>query len=362
MKDRYFEWFKKYEKHTSTFVSKELSKSLSAVSFPQDLWGISNKQEYKQIKVIDDKDLLILTSMAGHAIKIFSLDDLGPERKQPQTGVSPIFEKRYRHQVVEVATSPKSRYAFFSLTDFGKENLRDMIVCLDLDSFETVFKVETKGKWSKVIAYHPDELLVVSNWHSNDLSVIDIKNIDNPRVTQLLPCGISPRGISFSHDGLMGIVAGFYSRNLTFLEYNNKDRKFYVDKITEPFDYPNYSGNMRHVVLDNTRNQAFVSNMGRNLIHRVDIESKKITESYPVASSPNTIILSNDNKYLAVSCRESNMVCVLDSRNGIVKALVDTGPKPTGLDFKNTNEDGIYDLYVTNFADDSIFCKRIKLV
>ncbi len=361
MKNKYRSWYRKYKKHVSSPISTRLANKLLTQGYPQNVWGMSNKQEYKQIKVIKEKNLLVLTSMSGQAIKFYSLNSFDPALEQPQTGVFPVFEKRFEQSVVEIETSPDKKYCFFTLTDFGKSSLKDKVVCIHIDTFKTIFEIETKGKWSKFIAYHPNKLLVISNWHSNDLTIIDVKNIRKPFVAQLVPCGISPRGIAFNTDGSMGIVAGFYSRNLTFLKYNKTDRKFYIEKITEPFDFPNYSGNMRHVVYSKSKDKAFVSNMGRNLVHSVNLETYNIEKSFPVGTFPNTIKLSEDERYLAVSCRKSNLVCILNTSSGQIETLIDTGPEPTGLDFTTAEEKSTYNVYITNFADDTVLCKRVAL-
>lgn len=361
MDNKYGPWIRQYRAHISQNRSKKLAEKLSTISYPKTLWNLSNKQEYKQLKVAKSRGLLILTSMAGHAIKIFSTKDLSKYSGTYITGLFPILEKRFSQQVIEVEFDIEEKYAFFSLTDFGKSGQMDKVVCIDLRNFKTLFEIPTGGKWCKQIEYHPDKHLLVSNWNSNDISVIDVKNIRKPQLKQLIPCGISPRGIAFTANGKTGVVAGFYSRNLTFLSYNKRDRKFYIDKISAPFDYPNYSGNMRHVVIDDSRNVAFVSNMGRNLIHKVDLKTKQIIKSFPVATLPNTIAISEDKKYLAVSCRGSDLVCVLNTDTGYIEALVDTGPTPTGLDFKFSGKRGNYDLYVTNFEDDTVLCKRLVL-
>lgn len=361
MKLNYKEWFKEFGQHIDSGNSEKLSASLLAVNFPQTAWSLSNKQQYKQVKVVKSRGLVILTSMVGRSIKIFSIKQL---EKNGQSSIEklnlPVFVKYFKHQVIEVCLDPGEKYAFFSLTDFGKEGLKDKIFCLNLVTFKRVFEIETKGQWSKYIAYHPDKLLAVSNWHSNDLSIIDIKNIQSPKLVQVIPCGISPRGIAFIPDGKLGIVTGFYSRNLTYLDYDSTNRKFFISKISEPFDYPNYSGNMRHVVIDKSKDFAFVSNLGRNLIHKVNLKEREIKESYPCGIHPNTIVLSEDGKYLAVSCRESNIACVLDANTGRIITIVNTGPAPTGLDFVKTKNNR-YKLYVTNFEDDSVVCNRLIL-
>lgn len=360
MFSNYRSWFEKYRNHISEENSSYLAGRLVAPNFPQNLWQMTNKQQYKQIKLVRTRNLIILTSMVGRSVKIFSLKNLEQNAKSDIEKMTlPVFVRYFKHQVIEVTFDPGEKYAFFSLTDFGKEGLKDKVFCLNLESFRPVFTIDTKGKWSKFICYHPDKLLLISNWNSNDLSIIDIKNIRRPKLTQLLPCGISPRGVAFTQNGEVGIVAGFYSRNITFLKYDSKNRKFSIDEILPPFDFPNYSGNMRHVVI-NKEDTAFVSNMGRSLIHKVDIDKKKIVESFPCATHPNTIVLSDDQKYLAVACRESNVVCLLKTEDGRIESIVDTGPSPTGLDFFK-DRDGFYRLFVTNFDDDSVVCQKIKL-
>lgn len=361
MLDSYKIWFEKYGAHILTNNSSALTSDFVSQNFSQVAWTLSNKQQYKQVKYVRSKRYLILTSMVGRSIKIFSADEVFENYSPNIEKVTlPLYTRHFKHQVVEVCINPNEKYAFFSLTDFGKEGLKDRVFCLDLNSFQKVFTIDTRGKWSKYIAYHPDDLLVISNWHSNDLSIIDVRNLDQPRVVQIIPCGVSPRGIAFTSDGNLGLVAGFYSRNLTYLKYIPKKRRFSIEKISAPFDYPNYSGNMRHVVIDRKDENAYISNMGRNLIHRVDLSKKEIVESYPCGSHPNTIVLSDNSKYLAVSCRKSNIICLLDTATGRIQSIVDTGPMPTGLDFNRINQK-LYSLYNTNFEDDSIVCTKLFL-
>jgi len=359
--NNYSAWLEKFGEHISSNTSENLSKLLIAPNFSQKIWEMPNRQQYKQIKIVKSKKLVILTSLFGRSIKIFSLDEVEENGSGLiQRPSIPVFSKFFNQQVVEVCFDPTESYAFFSLTDFGKEGLKDKVLCLNLKTFETVFEIETKGSWSKYIAFHPYNLLLVSNWQSNDISIIDIKNIYKPKLVQVIPCGISPRGIGVTPGGKICIVACFYSRNLVFLRYLKSKRKFKIDKIMDPFDYPNYSGNMRHVVTDKIGKYAYVSNMGRSLIHKVEIKGKKIIESYPCGTFPNTIALSEDQKFLAVSCRQSNIACVLDLSDGSIRTIIDTGPAPTGLDFMK-EKTNLYNLYVTNFDDDSVSCTKLYL-
>lgn len=192
--------------------------------------------------------------------------------------------------------------------------------------------MNTGGSWSKVIRAHPDGFVFIANWHSNDLSIIDISDIQKPQVIQVLPCGISPRGMAFSKSGNVGLVCGFYSRNVIEIRRNQLGL-FEVSFIGDPFDYPHFSGNMRDIVISANEEYAYVSNLGRNLIHYYHIPTRKIKESVLVGQHPNTIVFSDSSKNkLLVSCRESNTVCLVNINTRKVEGHCgNTVMKSTGL-------------------------------
>jgi len=148
MTKSYHAWLKKYTIHVSGDVSLSLSKSLLTQNYPQHTWNLDSKQQYKQIKIVKSRSIAILTSMAGRSVKIYSLTQLkrdGQSRVKRMT--KPIFTKHFDHQVIEVETDPYDKYAFFSLTDFGKENLKDEIYCMDIRKYKKIFRFKTKGEW-----------------------------------------------------------------------------------------------------------------------------------------------------------------------------------------------------------------------
>lgn len=321
-------------------------------SIPVRHWTIKNRSQYKQVKYIDSLDFLVLSNMAGRKISFYKCADITRDLddsiyKMP----TPFKEFVFDHQVVEIEVDPAEKYAFFSLTDFGKENLTDKVVGIDFMTMTKIFEIETKGKWSKVIKYHPDKLLFVSNWHSNDISVIDIKNFSAPRVTAIVKCGISPRGIDITQDGKRVFVTCFYSGGLCVFEYDQVARKLKLVKTILPPERLPAPSHMRHVTIGGK--YAYISDLGRNVVYKLNITTLEYADTFPVGASPNTLVLSKDKKYLAVSCRDSNMIAILKTSTGCIRTVINTGELPTGLDFVQ-KANGRFDIYNTNFADDSI--------
>ena len=296
---------------------------------PEKVVIITNKIDTKQTReqpkqvVYDPKTQQAFVScMEGRSLQVFHLEN---------SGISFAQEVRFGDQCVEVLVA--NNFLFVTTTNFDRppRELRNKLWILDTKSLVVISNVDTGGNWSKLIAIRPqgDELLV-SNWHSHDISAIDVSNPRSPKVKQILKWGEAPRGIAFLPDGNSAIVTGFYSGNLGILEKqtNGEWRSTFT---SEPFDQPNYHGNMRHVLVTNDGKTAIVSNLGRNLVHFWDIEKRKFLDSVSVGKSPNSIDLL-ENDLLAVSCRDSASVYILNAQtHQVIGRSPTTGKEPTGL-------------------------------
>ncbi len=88
----------------------------------------------------------------------------------------------------------------------------------------------------KQVAISPSrDVALVSNWHTHDVSVIDIRNVRNPKLLQRLACGESPRGLVFV-DNTKALAACFYSG--TIVELTKKTGgDFAVSHKTAPFGF-----------------------------------------------------------------------------------------------------------------------------
>lgn len=329
-------WKKKfggrYLGHVSRTFSYLLKKKMDLIPLdisvlPRVFYSVAKIEtapEPKQVIYHPKYNIAIVSCMEGRKVQLFNCN---------QNNLKLIDEVSFKHQCVEV--NVLNNLCFVTLSAFSHiPGTTDSLAIIDIESRKILSQVNTGGSWSKVIKAHPSGLIFVSNWRSNNLSIIDIFDPLRPKVIQLLPCGISPRGIAFTKFGELGLVTGFYSRNI--IEIRQKNPKlFEVSFIGNPYDFPNYSGSMRDVIIDPANNEyAYISNLGRNLIHIYHIPTRNIIDSILVGEHPNSIAFfdSFKKKKMIISCRESNAVCLLDVDTRKVEGCTEPKiKKSTGL-------------------------------
>lgn len=277
----------------------------------------------KQVVVSKNEKLAIVSGMKGHTLQFFDLTE---------SRLKLIDEIPFKDQCVETTVSDE--LCFVTTSNFARgRDIRNHLHIVDLTRLEVVGSVSTGGNWSKVIAIHePSKLAFVSNWHSNDISIINISDPSNLHLIQVLPCGKSPRGIAITNSGDRVVVAGFYSSDISELR-KEKDGLYRVVYTSNPFDSSKYLGNMRDVLISPDDKLAYVSNMGRNLVLVWDLENREFITGMMVGKFPNTLCFANDTgELLLVSCRESNAICIIDTKSlSVVSRSENTGSSPTGL-------------------------------
>jgi len=326
-------------KESRQFVRPEALKILS-----ERVNVVSTDRQPKQVVFDATLGFAYVTCMEGRALDIFEL-----------TGETLSFKEKinFPDQSVEVAVG--SKYVFVTTTNFERSpnNLRNRLWVLN-KSGQKLSSVDTGGNWSKVIAISPDENeLVVSNWHSHDLSIIDISNPIQPNVAGIIKWGESPRNVVYLPDGNHIIVGGFHSGNIGLLRRERE--KWEVEYTSSPFDHPNYSGNMRHILLFRDGEYALISNMGRNLVLFWNVENRSFEDRIVVGKSPNSMGFVGEN-FVAVSCRESSHVYFIDlCSKRLVGRSVRTGEQPTGLCAVSENK-----FLVTSFANDTLELHKLS--
>ncbi|HSX49259.1 MAG TPA: hypothetical protein VLE44_03295 [Candidatus Saccharimonadales bacterium] len=315
-------------KESKIFVKPEEVKEVGVL-----LDSIKTKEQPKQVLYDHHSKMAYVSCMKGKSVQVFSVKDGNLELST---------EKDFADQCVELAMD--TDYLYVTTTNFVKSPLetKNKFYILSKDNLEVVSSVDTGGNWSKVMALNPDGTeVLISNWQTQNISVMDISDPKHPKLKQLLTWGKAPRGIEFTDDGKTAIVTGYYSGNLGVLEKDNEG--VWNETFTsEPFDYPNYHGNMRHVLIDG--DMAIVSNMGRSMVHFWSIGERKFVDSVSVGKYPNTICFLSKN-IIAISCRESRSVYLLDRvSHKILGRSVLTSEEPTGLSRVDNNR-----LLVTGF-------------
>jgi len=284
---------------------------------------ISTAGEPKQVVYDSKLRKAYVSCMKGNSLQIFDI------RKSK---IIADKEIAFQDQCVEVLLDNNFLYVTTTNFDRPPHELRNRLWILKPQSGEIISSVDTGGNWSKLISASPDHNeLLVSNWHSHNISVIDIKDPKRPSLKQILEWGEAPRGIAFTPDGKRAIVTGFYSGNLGILTKESTGT-WSVSYTSPKFDAPNYSGNMRHILVTSDGERAVISNLGRNLIHVWDITKREFVKSIRVGKSPNSICWFKNENQVAVSCRDSSCVYLVDLKLGkAVGRSVKTGKEPTGL-------------------------------
>lgn len=303
------------------------------------------RKEPKQVAIDPERELAFVSCMKGKAVQVFDYSE---------GKLKLVKEFKFSEQCVEVETI--KNLCFVTTTNFARgPKQKSHLSTIDVASGQLLSTVDTGGEWSKVVKLHPNgRLAFVSNWHSHDVSVIDISDIRRPKVLQVVPCGESPRGIDFTTDGRC-LVTGFYSARVYTLE--KRIGRWEVAAESPNFDPEGYSGNMRDILVAPNGQHAWVSNLGRNLVHRFDIGCGEITDSILVGRHPNSIrFLDKRGKaLLVVSCREDDVVCFVDTEKlKVAGRSARTEHKPTGLAVAGEG------LLITNFADNTLKYHRVR--
>ena len=217
--------------------------------------------------------------------------------------------------------------------------------------------IPTEGIWSKFIAYSPDRnLLCVSNWVSNYVSVIDY---ESGKVLRKIRTAAAPRGLYFSDRG----------ENLIVLCYDGgKIQKFKVSTGEKLTEISVDKSAMRHIAVNQGETKAYVSDMYYSRIYEIDLSSFTITGQVKVFNNPNTIELFDD-RWLFVSTRgpnnkedytkrspENGRIIIIDTKDMTVVKTIEGGNQPTGLD---VDPRGLL-LCFSNFQDQDIELYEIK--
>jgi len=213
-------------------------------------------------------------------------------------------------------------------------------------------KFNTEGTWSKYIAWSDElSLIAVSNWASNDVSIIDYQS---GKVVSKIKTAPAPRGLVFTEDSKYlyitsydgGVIYKIKTADWSVVKSISKERSC-----------------MRHAVLTQDNKRLFVSDMYSSIIYEVDANGFKISGSYKVYEKPNTIFLSSNDKYLFVSSRgpnnkesylkrspENGRISIIDIDKKEIISSFEAGNQPTAL---GLSKDGKY-LCTSDFRDDTI--------
>ncbi len=319
-------------KETKIFINKS---TLPIVT--KKLSTITTAPQPKQVAIDSVKKIAYISCMNGKCLQKFSFEN---------NELILLNQINFDDQCVEVELQDSLLYA--TTTNFLRGNLqRSFLRIINLENFSLISSTDTGGAWSKVIKIDKERnLCYISNWHSNNVTVMDITNKDNPKVLSLISCKESPRGLGILPNGDV-IACNFYGK--TVFKISNNSGNFSIVHESEIFDKETYGGNLRDILLSNDSNRIYVSNLGRNMILVYDANSLRLLDTILITREPNSIRFYDNQKYILASSRKDDVVSVIDIHNNKVIGMSEkTGRLPTGLEVI----DGGF--LVTNFTDGSV--------
>lgn len=198
------------------------------------------------------------------------------------------------------------------------------------DSFNVPL-IET-GKTPKVISRTADsKYLLVSNWHSRNVSVLEMDETTSPygKVISEVPVSAIPRGIAVDDKNKKSFVAIMGGSSLAVI--NNETWK--SDTILNVWSSP------RHIVMD-TSGHLFVSYNSLGTIACLNAATGKQLFTAKTHAQPRTIVLSKNHKFIFVTCYTSDYVDVykINADNFEKVSSLPCAGHPVGVDiFENDN-------------------------
>jgi YVTN family beta-propeller protein len=177
----------------------------------------------------------------------------------------------------------------------------------------TIDKVGQVGMVPKYVAVTPDDKYVlVSNWCSYDLSILDYNTLHE---VQRIHLGAYPRGIAIDGAKHVAYVAVMGTFDVARIDLQNFGLTYYRGVGNSP----------RHLVLSNDGTRLFVTLNGDNRVVSVDTATGQVVARTATGTQPRSMAISSDGQALYVVNYQSNTVSILKSSD---LSIVKTFPVP----------------------------------
>jgi hypothetical protein len=188
------------------------------------------------------------------------------------------------------------------------------------------------GKTPKVISRTADnKYLLVSNWHSYNVSVLEMNKDLYPfaRVISTVPVSAIPRGIVVDDRNNRSFVAIMGGASLAVI--NNSVWMKEADMAV--------ASNPRHLVMD-TSGRLFVSYNRLAKVACIDADTGETLFTTSTHAQPRTIILSKNHKFLFTTCYNSDFVDVFKINDDNFEKVISLPCKghPVGVDIFENDE------------------------
>ena len=252
----------------------------------------------------------------------------------PKYGYSK-FKGNYKGAPVEASFSDDGKYAWVSnyqmygsgfnnpgsdVCSPSEKNVKSFLYRINTESLN-VEKVIQVGSVPKFVATSPDNSLVlVSNWCSWDLSVVDTeKNKEIKRIK----LGSYPRGIVVDEDSEKAYVAVMGSSDIARIDLDD----FSVGWLRNIGNAP------RHLNLDPAGKYLYATLNGEGTVAKIDLPTGKVLKKVTTGNAPRSMVLSDDGQRLYVVNYNSNTVSKVRTSDMKVLQTVNVNASPIGITY-----------------------------
>ena len=245
------------------------------------------------------------------------------------------FKGNYRGAPVETSFSHDGKYAWVSnyqmygpgFNNPGSDQCspsqktdKSFLYRINTETLK-IEKVIQVGSVPKYVATAPDNRLVlVSNWCSWDLSVVDT---EKNRETKRIPLGRYPRGIVVDATSDKAYVAVMGSEDIAKVDLED----FSVGWLK------NIGHSPRHLNLDPSGEYLYTTLNGEGRIAKIDLSTGKVLKKVVTGNAPRSMVISDDGQQLYVVNYNSNTVSKVRTSDMKVLQTVNVGASPIGITY-----------------------------
>ncbi len=164
---------------------------------------------------------------------------------------------------------------------------------------------------------------------------VNLKTLAIDKVGQV---GMVPKYVAVTPDDKYVLVSNWCSYDLSVLDYNTLHEVQRIHLGTYP----------RGIAVDGAKHVAYVAIMGSYDVARIDLDTFALSYFRGVGNSPRHLVLSNDGTRLFVTLNGDNRVVAVDTASGQVVARTSTGNQPRSMAISSDGRA----LYVVNYLSE----------
>ena len=249
----------------------------------------------------------------------------------------PKFRKRVLGGPVEAAFTADGRYAWVTQRAMYGPGFPKpppiLGVCSPSDGYDRgfVYKVDTRsfkvvdvvrlGSLPKDLLLSPDgRLLLVSNWCSYDVSVVDL---DTDREIRRIKVGQYPRGIAITPDSSTAYVAMLGGSRIATIDL----RDFRVRYI------PGVGGAPRDAILDPTGRYLYLTLSQGDGVVKLDLKRNRVVGRVHTGDDPRSMAIAPDGRSLYLVNYGSGTVSKVRTRDMRLLQTLRAGRHPVGITY-----------------------------